>query len=315
MNKTSEQETTGSGFSGQRHSRSRSRSRERDAELPRRQLRSHTRAAAAIQVAHANDPQSISRLHDDELACVLPFLPLKDLTQLVRCSHRFNGVTRKERSRELRLEGSSNIVPVVSSSLCHHVAAVHLGRRRGSDAQLTRDVLRQLRGLPKLTKLQFTLSNDAAVDHFMQGLSLETAANALRAILPSQLRSFSVTLGANFPMLNKRSAALASIFWAGLSGMTQLTELHVEQYSEYMHVRPELAGLTHLRKLTLGPAGQLGEHVAELKQLSQLRELTLFDRSPQRLRLLCQPPHALQLETIQLRWMKRRCAHCNTCLR
>jgi hypothetical protein len=100
--------------------------------------------------------------------------------------------------------------------------------------------------------------------------------------------------------LSEQTAALASSFWAGLSGMTQLTELHVELYSEYMHVQPELAGLTHLRKLTLGPAGQKGEHVEALKQLTQLRELTLHDQLPDRIRLLFQPPHALQLEGLTL---------------
>jgi hypothetical protein len=65
-------------------------------------------------------------------------------------------------------------------------------------------------------------------------------------------------------------------------------------------VRSELAGLPHLRKLTLGPAGWWGEFVAELKQLSQLRELILLDTSRDRIHLLCQPPHALQLESLSL---------------
>jgi hypothetical protein len=67
-----------------------------------------------------------------------------------------------------------------------------------------------------------------------------------------------------------------------------------------MHVRPDLAGLPQLRKLTLGPAGEEGEHVDSLKQLNQLRELTLYDYRPDRIRLLCQPPHALQLESITI---------------
>jgi hypothetical protein len=83
--------------------------------------------------------------------------------------------------------------------------------------------------------------------------------------------------------------------------MTQLTELSIEQHSSSMHVRLELAGLAHLRKLTLGTAGERGEHVPELKQLSQLRELTLHDQLPHRIYLLCQPPHALRLESIILR--------------
>jgi hypothetical protein len=82
--------------------------------------------------------------------------------------------------------------------------------------------------------------------------------------------------------------------------MTQLTELHIEQHSDRMLVRPELAGLTHLRKLTLGPAGQNGEHVAELKQLSQLQDLILLDHFPDRIRLLCRPPCALQIQRLTL---------------
>jgi hypothetical protein len=100
--------------------------------------------------------------------------------------------------------------------------------------------------------------------------------------------------------LNKQTAALASSFWSALGGMTQLTELNIEQHSSSMHVRPDLAGLTHLRKLTLGRAGDRGEHVAELKQISQLRELTLYDYCPDRIRLLCQPPHALLLDSLTI---------------
>jgi hypothetical protein len=75
---------------------SRSHSRERDVlQLPQRHLRSATRAAAAIQLAYANDLQSISRLHDDALSCVLPFLSLPELSRLVQCSRRFNGVYRQ----------------------------------------------------------------------------------------------------------------------------------------------------------------------------------------------------------------------------
>jgi hypothetical protein len=92
--------------------RSRSRSHERNDQPPRRQLRSHTGAAAADEAAYGNHPQSISRLHDDELSCVLTFLSLKDLTQLVRCSRRFNAVARKERSRELHLRGSASFATV-----------------------------------------------------------------------------------------------------------------------------------------------------------------------------------------------------------
>jgi hypothetical protein len=82
--------------------------------------------------------------------------------------------------------------------------------------------------------------------------------------------------------------------------MTQLTELSIEQYGEYLHTQPDLARLPHLRKLTLGPAGEGGEHVESLRQLSQLRELTLHEDRPERIRLLCPPPHSLCLESLTL---------------
>jgi hypothetical protein len=255
-------------------------------------------STAALHAAAQNPLRSLSRLRDDELSCVLVFLPLRDLSRLVRCSHRFNGVARKERSRELCLEGGSNIAPVASSALSHHVTALHLGRRRGADAPLTRGALQQLRGSPKLTELQITLRNDYDVGHFMQGLTRENAAAALRAVLPTQLRSFLVIAGSRHSQLDVQTAALASSFWAALGDMAQLTELHVEQHSERMHVRPDLAGLPHLRQLTLGPAGQMGEYVAELNQLSQLQDLSLLDRFPDRIRLLCRPPCALQIQRL-----------------
>jgi hypothetical protein len=134
----------------------------------------------------------------------------------------------------------------------------------------------------------------------MQGLSLETVGNALRAALPTHLRSFIVIAGSKYDPLGEQSAALASSSWAAVSDMTQLTELRIKQCSLSMHVRPELNPLLHLRSLALGPAGEEGEHVAELKQLSQLRELTLHDVYPDRIRLMCQSPHLLQLASLTL---------------
>jgi hypothetical protein len=230
-------------------------------------------------------------------------LPLKDLTQLVRCSRRFNGVARKERSRGLQLECTATLAPVASSALSHHVISLRLEHEHHRNTKaLTRDTLQQLRGLPRLTSLQLTLTNNAAVRFLMVGLSRDDAFIELRAVLPTQLRSFIVTAGSWDSPLSEQTAVLASSFWAALGNMTRLTELRVEQHSErnVMHVRPDLAGLAQLRKLTLGPAGERGEFAAELKQLSQLRELTLLDEYPDRIRLLCPPPHALRLETITL---------------
>jgi hypothetical protein len=126
-NAQADRRATGAGVGASRSS-TRSRSRERDAIQSSRQLRSHTRANAALQVAYANNPRSISRLHDDELSCVLPFLELTDLAELVRCSRRLNGVARKERSRGLYVWGESLAVPISeSSALSHHIARVRWG--------------------------------------------------------------------------------------------------------------------------------------------------------------------------------------------
>jgi hypothetical protein len=75
-----------------------------------------------------NHPRSLSRLHDDELSCLLPFLSLSDLAQFVRCNHRFNGVARKERSRGLHLEGGASVAPVPTSVLSHHITSIRMQR-------------------------------------------------------------------------------------------------------------------------------------------------------------------------------------------
>jgi hypothetical protein len=134
----------------------------------------------------------------------------------------------------------------------------------------------------------------------MRGLLPGNAAAQLRAVLPPQLRSFSVAVVGRIDLGDRQAAVLHSSFWTAVEGMTQLTELSVVQHSLYRTVRPELTQLTHLRKLTLGSAGSSGEYVEALKQLSQLRELTLQDVGDGRVCLLCQPPHSLQLERLEI---------------
>jgi hypothetical protein len=243
---------------------------------------------------------AIALLHGDELSCVLAFSALRDLMRLVCCSHRFHAVVSTVRCLGLHLKGGATIVPPSSSTLSHHVTSLHLERPSHSDAPLTRDILRQLRGLPRLTALQLSLAGYGAVDHIMEGLTLDNAAATLRALLPSQLRSFSVTLGSTKNLLSQHNTALASSICAAVVvEMPQLTELGIEQHSKSMNARLELALLPHLRKLTLGPA-RFMEDLAELKQLSQLCELSLHDDHAERIRLLCQLPHALQLECLTL---------------
>jgi hypothetical protein len=89
----------------------------------------------------ASHHSSISRLHDGELSCVLPFLTLSDLARLMCCNRHFNAVVRKERIRELHLESDASIVPHPSSTLRHHVASLHLHSRLDTKVALTRDTL------------------------------------------------------------------------------------------------------------------------------------------------------------------------------
>ena len=260
-----------------------------------------TDATAADDAAAQNPLRSTSRLHDDELSCVMVFLRLKEVATLVRCSHRFNGIARKERSRELHMRSDATIAPMTTSPLSHHIISLHLARHVDSKPLLTLSMLRQLRHLPHLMAMQLTIRGSGDIQLLMEGLSLEAAAAGLRAVLPPQLRSFSVVLGSPYSWLDEHSVVLASSFWDAADGMTQLTELCILQFSrEPMRLPRTLAQLPQLRKLMLGPAGEKGEHVAEGKQLSQLRELVLFDDRPDRIRLLCQPPHALQLESLSL---------------
>ena len=107
----------------QRRNRNRSTNRH-DARSLRPQMGAHVHASAAVQLASANHLRSLSRLHDDELSCVLSFLLLMDLSQLVRCNRRFNAVAKKERSRGLHLEGGEHCAgAAVSSQPSRHVAA------------------------------------------------------------------------------------------------------------------------------------------------------------------------------------------------
>jgi hypothetical protein len=122
-------------------------------------------------IAYDTHMRSITRLHDDELSCVLPFLALKDLAQLVRCSRRFNGVARKDRSRGLQLEGEASIVSPPSSSLSHHVSSLQLRHRFLLDAPVSPDTRHQPRALPRLTAMQFILSTDIGISLLLHQLS------------------------------------------------------------------------------------------------------------------------------------------------
>jgi hypothetical protein len=272
----------------------RNRSRERDApQSPRRQLRSTTRAAAAIQAAYGDNPQSISRLRDDELSCVLPFLSLRDLAQLVRCSHRFNGVARKESSRRRYLEGEATIVPRPSSSLIHHVTSIRLHRRDKSRVFISRQTLRQLKDCPRLTALRLVLDGVEDAAALLQRQTPAQLVQALKAGLPTQLTSLHVSFS------RETIVTLGVPFCAALPVLSQLTELWIQHGNEPLDLPPGvLRALPHLRKLRAGYINWNPQLLAEVKQLSQLRELNVFNLQPHDIVALCQPPHVFHLECI-----------------
>jgi hypothetical protein len=81
--------------------------------------------------------------------------------------------------------------------------------------------------------------------------------------------------------------------------MPQLTELRIEHEAAWTNMRLEALGaLPLLRKLTV--IGSLeGTPLDRLKQLSQLRELTLERVQSANFLSMCQPPHSLQLESLR----------------
>jgi hypothetical protein len=283
--------------------RTRDRSHEHDnSNRPVRQLRSVTRAAAAIDAAYGNHPRSISRLHDDELVCILPFLDMKDLAVLVSCSRRFNGVARRERSRGVE------IAPAVRSALLlarspfnHHIASVWLEKRDTSDLHITRTVLQQLRLLPQLTKLDIRVRSEGAAAALLKGASSGSTAATLQAALPAGLSVFVVvTLPSSEDISTSKLETLAAAFLAAASNMRQLTELKFYHHASWRQMQLDaLVELPLLRKLTLN-AFKYGMPSFKLRQLSQLRELILNDIMPEDLQSLSQPPHSLQLETLRV---------------
>jgi hypothetical protein len=261
-----------------------------------------TRAAAAIVAAYGNHPHSISRLHDDELACMLSFLSLTDLAQLVCCSRRFNGVARRERSRELAATPVvGSIPPLLRSSLSHHVASVRLEKRDSTAAHITRTTLVPLRSLPQLTKLHVRVSSDAAAAVLLHGTSAAAdAAETLQATLPTSLRSFSFFTYPGWVETTAHLRQLASALLAAATTMHQLTELRIEHIASWADMRLDaLCALPLLRNLKLISANFVIP-VLGVKQLSQLRELELELVRSADLVSLCQPPHSLQLETLRV---------------
>jgi hypothetical protein len=267
--------------------------------------------------------RSVARLHDDELSCVLPFLSLAELSQLVRCSRRFNRLARKERSRGLHVQGDTEVGPsLLSSFLGHHVTSLQLECCANGVSAVTRAVLNQLRSLkllPQLTAVDLHLvsigpDDDATAAASLEseqtlGLPAENAVSAFQAALPTQLHSFKVALdikgASNLPGAPDSPRLLFPALVAALPVMQQqLRELRIECILDEMplEVRIELdvlAQLPHLRTLTLLHVRWTYERLTDLKPLSSLRDLNTNLTSHQLIQL-CYPPHAMQLECIHL---------------
>jgi hypothetical protein len=240
-------------------------------------------------------------LHDDELSCVLPFLVLADLAQLVRCSRRLRHVARKEHSRGLEIDPAVSDIPFLArSSLRHHVMALDLYQHGASDAHVTVQTLLGLRSLPQLTKLDVRVQSDGGVAVLLQGLPPKAVTKKLCRVLPTSLRSCSFTTRlVERPMQVVSTTTLAAAFLAAATNMSQLTELSIDHDASWDGMRLDaLVVLPLLRKLTITGRWMSGTPLSELKALSQLRQLTVRNVHPGDVVQMCQPPHSLQLETL-----------------
>jgi hypothetical protein len=231
---------------------------------------------------------------------MIPFLSLADLAQFVRCGRRCNGVARKERSRQLHLQRDARLVPLPSSSLIHHVTSLRLQTPHMIPAYVTRDTLRQLKECPRLASLHLQLDRFGDSGALMQKQTKAQTAAALRAVLPTQLTSFGVAFGG--------FKTLCAAFCAAISVMPQLTELSIFHTTIFPLLELPPGMLTHfprLRKLKLHRVDWTAQALAELKQLSELRELSFHSSFMQNVELVavCAPPHSLQLESIKLERM------------
>jgi hypothetical protein len=144
-------------------------------------------------------------------------------------------------------------------------------------------------------------NNDAVA--LMQRLSFANAVVGLRAVLPTQLRSFTILMDPPSPTFeapSARTSLLLSSLFSALSAMPQLTELDVAHQRVPLPVRCNvLSQLPYLRKLSLYLVEWTDERLAALKQISQLRDLDSNLESDTLIKL-GQPPHSLQLERIHM---------------
>jgi hypothetical protein len=90
------------------------------------------------------------------------------------------------------LKGDATIVPLPSSVRRHHITSIQLQSRQESHAFVTRQTLRALKDCPQLTTLEFGWPNDDDAATLMEGQSVEQAVEAIKAVLPTLLKSFDV---------------------------------------------------------------------------------------------------------------------------
>jgi hypothetical protein len=118
---------------------------------------------------------------------------------------------------------------------------------------------------------------------------------ALKAVLPTQLTSLHVSFS------RETITTLGAPFCAALPVLSQLTELWIQHGNEPLDFPlGVLAALPHLRKLRAGYINWNPQLLAEVKQLSQLRDLSIQSLQSNEIVALCQPPHVFQLERIAL---------------
>jgi hypothetical protein len=166
-------------------------------------------------------------------------------------------------------------------------------------------MLSQLRSLPLLSALQISLSDPAGGVGLLHERTPKGAAAALGAVLPTQLRSFTLSASQHHSEVNFEPnplfSTVSSTFVAALSTLPYLTAFSAVHKGAALDVPlAALAQLPQLRTLSLSSLRWTDQRVAEVKQLSQLRDLDISVPHDE-LAALCQPPHVLQLERIDLR--------------
>jgi hypothetical protein len=171
--------------------------------------------------------------------------------------------------------------------LTPHVTSIELRHRGGSTSIVTRSILQRLKDCPQLTSLHLAGLSEDDQDALMQNQSDEEAVDAFKGVLPTQLKSFAVLVLCS----SAEARALGSVLYAAVVVMPQLIDLSIGHIGPDMDLQAGvLTQLPQLRKLTLSRTRWTSELLAELKQLSRLRILSLDRLDSAQLNTLCAPP-------------------------